>query len=471
MAGTRPSPRRRFAPRSGVVPFLAIVCALIVIGASFTLIRSPTASTVPIAGNKAQLNHIVLVVMENHAYDNFFGTYCVVLSSECPSVGNGIPPGVCLPRNLTDSSKGCVRPFNQTKLSIGDIPHTWIPSHTAYDLGRMDGFLPAENNTTTLGYYNGSTVPVYWDMAQQFGLSDAFYSSALSYSLPNHWYMVAGQSPAAVMQLAPGGLKTPSLRHLYLNQSNVTPTIEEELANHPSVSWRYYEWPLATYPAAINILGDLMPGSAYAIWNPLAGRNQSYELTSHFASRPQFFADVGAGTLPNLAWVVPPGGSSDHPPSNLSSGQDFVASIVNSVSASPYWNSTAILVTWDDYGGFYDHVAPPPVDGFGLSFRVPLLVISPWTPAGYISHITTSFDGILRLMESRFGLGCLTARDCQAAMPMDFFDWDLHRSPIFFAGSDSAVYPFVRPAIGSPIFSANPAQYLLDNYSSLAETD
>ncbi|MCI4351284.1 MAG: hypothetical protein L3K15_07215 [Thermoplasmata archaeon] len=471
MTISRTLPRRRRGASVGVTAPLAILAALIVIGASLTLIRAPTVTTHLVPGLFTHLNHIVMVVMENHAYDNYFGTYCLVTSAACPTVANGLPSGVCLPRNLTNATQGCVRPFSQTALSTGDIPHTWVPSHIAYDSGRMDGFLPAENNTTTLGYYNGTTIPVYWDMAQQFGLGDAFFSSALTYSLPNHWYIVAAASPASVLHLAPGGFKTFNLRHLYLNQSNATPTITEELATHPAVSWKYYEWPLVTYPAAINILGDAMPGSAYAIWNPLAARSESYELGSHFASRPQFFSDVANGSLPNLAWIVPPGSSSDHPPANLTDGQDFVASIVNSVAQSEYWNSTAIFVTWDDYGGFYDHVAPPQLDNNGLSFRVPLIVISPWTHAGFVSHATTTFESILHLMEVRFGLGCLTARDCNAALPTDFFDWHLGRAPVFFGSSATSVYPFAKPAPGSAPYRANPGQYLLDNYSSPSQED
>ncbi|MCI4318999.1 MAG: hypothetical protein L3K23_02560 [Thermoplasmata archaeon] len=443
-----------------------------VVLAGYALVRASGPATGIFPEKLRSLEHIIFVVMENHAYDNYFGTYCRVVSAVCPVAANGLPPGVCLPRNLSDLSLGCVRPYPQTNLSTPNIPHTWVPSHVAYDDGRMDGFLPAENNsTTTLGYYNGSTLPVYWDMAQEFGLSDAFFSSALSYSLPNHWYIVAGQSPASVLQLPAGGLTTFAQRHNYLNQSNATPTIEEELALHPEVSWTYYEWPLLTYPVAINTLGDLTPGSAYAIWNPLAGRAQSYNVAPHFASRPQFFADIAAGTLPNLAWFVPPGGASDHPPSNLSDGENLVASIVNSVESSSYWNSTAIFVTWDDYGGYYDHVAPPQVDANGLSFRVPLLVISPWTPAGYVSHAPESFDSILRLMEQRFGLGCLTARDCQATLPVDYFDWAMHRAPVFFSNATDARYPDTSPTLGRPVFEENPAQYLADNYSSPQEVD
>jgi phospholipase C len=386
--GSRPIPR--------TTPAIAVLSTLILLGAGYTVLTPSGVSTNLIPSPLIQLQHIVLVLMENHAYDNYFGTYCLTASPLCPEVADGLPPGECVPRDLPESDQGCLRPYNQTNLSVPDMPHSWNSSHLAYDDGRMDGFVPAEvNNTRTLGYYNGTTIPVYWDIAENFGLSDSFFSSALSSSLPNHWYLMAGQSPPLVLTLPVGGLTSFPERHEYLNEANATRTIEQELVAHPSVSWKYYDWPLATYRTAINTLSDTAAGSAYAIWNPLAGQSQSYSVASHFASRPQFFADVAGGTLPNLAWIIPGGSASDHPPANLSRGEDFVASIVNRVAASSYWNSTAIFVAWDDYGGFYDHVAPPQLDAGGLSFRVPLLVISPWTPAGYVSHATESFDGIL----------------------------------------------------------------------------
>ncbi|MCI4351280.1 MAG: hypothetical protein L3K15_07195 [Thermoplasmata archaeon] len=451
---------------------LAVVAIALLVGtATYTvgLTQLPSTTTANVGFDRIQ--HIVFVIMENHAYDNYFGTYCGTTSAVCPMSANGLPAGTCIPRNLTEPSDGCVAPFRFSSLSTPDLPHFWIASHTAYDGGRMDGFVQVANNSSEpLGHYDGATIPVYWDMAQQFGMSDAFFSSTLSYSLPNHWYIVAGQSPTAVLKTLIGPNETFQQRHEYLNESNATPTIEEELAAHPSVSWTYFEWPLVPYQTAINTVNYSTPGTAYGLWNPLAARAQSYQRTAHFAPRTQFFADVAGGSLPNLSWIIPPGNASDHPANNLSHGENLVASIVNSVANSSSWNSTAIFVTWDDFGGFYDHVAPPMVDQLGLSFRVPLLVISPWTRAGYVSHATESFDSILHLMEARFRLGCLTERDCRAPLPLDYFDWSLHRSPVPFENAAQAQYPYVPPA-GGVFFLANPQQYFADNFTSLAATD
>jgi phospholipase C len=465
----RPGPRGTLRARQVAA---ALAAALFVAAGTYVLVLRPIAVNSDFSENINQLQHIVFVLMENRAYDNYFGVYCQHASPYCPATADGIPPGTCVPRNVTNPSEGCVAPYNMTTLVTPDMFHYWVQSHEAYDNGRMDGFYAAEGNTTeTFGHYNGSTIPVYWDLAQQFGLSDSFFSSTLSYSLPNHWYIIAGQTPQAILISPLTANVSVQQHHEYLNEANATPTIEGELALHPSVSWTYYDWALDTYSAAISNFDYNAPGSAYAIWNPLAAPYASYQQTSHFASRPQFFSDLAGGTLPNLSWIIPSGTTSDHPPADISQGEDFVASIVNSVEKSSYWNSTAIFLTWDDYGGFYDHVPPPQIDPYGLSFRVPLIVISPWTRAGYVSHATEDFDSVLRLMELRFGLGCLTPRDCDATLPLDFFQWNLHRPPVFFENSTYATYPYHPPPAGTPVYVANLNQYLAGNYSSLADTD
>ena len=145
--------------------------------------------------------------------------------------------------------------------------------------------------------------------------------------------------------------------------------------------------------------------------------------------------------------MIPGPRFSDHPSANLSAGESYVASVVDAVARSPEWYSTAIFVSWDDYGGFYDHVAPPSVDALGLSFRVPLLVISPYTPAGLIVHSLGYFESLLHFVEWRFGLGCLTARDCQAPLPLDYFNFQSPpRAPYLFPTDPGlASYPIVDP--------------------------
>jgi phospholipase C len=394
-----------------------------------------------------RIQHVVVVFMENHAYDNYFGTYCLVLGPDCNSTANGIPPGTCVPYSPTNPGLGCVRPYNYTlhQLSLPDIGHTYDPTIASINGGAMNGFYAAEGNSIeTFGHYNGTTIPMYWDLAEQYGLGDNFFSSALSYSLPNHWYLLAGQAPPQNFKTV-FATDTTSQLHTYLNEANATESVQDLLnATNGRVSWKYYDWPLSNYTNAIQPTPHDGPGngSAYSLWNPLAGRAESYTswYNSHFVQRTQFFSDVDNGALPNISWVIPQGNFSDHPPANVTKGEAFVGEVVDSVEASPFWNSTAIIVSWDDYGGFYDHVAPPSIDPLGLSIRVPIIVISPYTPQGLIVHTSGDFDSILSLMEQRWGLGCITIRDCNAPSMWDYFNFSMSaRAPFLFLLNDT--YP------------------------------
>jgi phospholipase C len=443
----------------------SVLALLLVVGAITnggpTMASGPSARPLAVPGID-QLQHIVFVVMENHAFDNYFGTYCGKVGSNCPVSVNGIPAGVCMPKNPfnTSGKKGCVKPFALTGESSASLPHLWSSSNLAWNGGKMNGFYYAENNVSlTMGHYNGSTIPVYWDMAQEFGLSDNFFSATRTYSTPNHWYLFAANTPAIIHTAV---LSTFNLteKHVYLNEANATKSVENLLVQqHGAVTWRDYDWNLTTYHAAITNLNGANPGSAYANWNVLAAPNISYTQSSHFAGPSRFFTDITNGQLPNVSWMIPQSPYSDHPVANLTRGQNWVASIVNAVENSTYWNHTAIFVTWDDYGGFYDHVAPPTLDPWGLSFRVPLLVISPWTSPGLVNHTQMDFESILHMTEYKFNLGCLNTLDCNATLPLGFFNWSLHRAPAFFHNFGFARYPYVPFQGLGQVYIENPSDF------------
>ncbi|MFI5415540.1 MAG: alkaline phosphatase family protein, partial [Candidatus Lutacidiplasmatales archaeon] len=338
----------------GGTPAIAVAFVLVLVVATVGPLLyfggGPAPSTEPIP-----ISHIVVVDMEYHAYDNLFGGYCTTVGPNCPTGANGVPAGTCVPRDPSNASMGCVVPYNYpaSELSSLDPRHEWNATVASIDGGRMDGFYLAEQKgDLPFGHYNGSTIPVYWDMAQQFGLGDNFFSSALSYSLPNHWYLLAGAAPPQSVNtsvLTNGGF---AAKHAYLNASNRTSTVQDLLNRSPSTTWKYYDWALPSYQTAINepvITG--MPG-AYSYWNPLAARYESYTqwYVNHFASRSSFFNDTASGQLPAVSWVIPDPSFSDHPPSNLTKGESFVASVVDAIESTPAWRSTAIFVTWDDYG-------------------------------------------------------------------------------------------------------------------------
>jgi phospholipase C len=402
--------------------------------------------------------------MENHAFDNYFGTYCPAVSTYCTGVNNVIPAGTCVPLDPTTLSAACAKPFAYTDANWTintPMPHEWNSSAASWDHGKMDGFvLAGRSELDPMGYYDGATAPIYWDIAQQYSLGDSFFSSLLDYSLPNHWHIVAGQAPQQIVDnftfinnRTHG--TTVAGNELYLNESNRTRTVADLLLNS-SVSWKYYDFTLGNYSRAIAMTPTGTPGvetvgSAYDYWNPLAAKAESYNasFTTHFVPNTKFYGDARNGTLPDVSWVIPAGQDSDHPPFNSSTAQGYVASVVNAVESSPEWNSTALYITWDDYGGFYDHVAPPTVDGVQqLGFRVPLLVVSPYARADYIDSEFGYFESVLHLMESRFHLGCITTLDCNAPLPLGSFNFgQAPRAPLLFPTNVSgAVYPMPLPA-------------------------
>jgi phospholipase C len=390
------------------------------------------------------IQHIVVIMMENHAYDSFFGTYCQTLGTYCSNTSNGIPAGTCVPLEPTDLAAGCVKPYNFTSMKEPDMPHTYVSTTEAINGGAMNGFYKAEKDKNeTFGHWNGSAIPVYWDMAENFGLGDDFFSSVVSWSEPNHWYMIAGQAPALSINASQRTLDTPLKLHEYLNEANNTSTVQDLLNNTPSVSWKYYDYALESYQSEIN---HVQGTGAYSAWNPFQARAETYSTfeSGHLVGRSHFFTDLSGPNFPNISWIIPMSNDSDHPPDNLSQGQQYVASLVDAVETSRYWKSTAIFLTWDDYGGFYDGVTPPVLDPLGLSIRVPLIVISPYTPAGVVVDQLGYFESTLHFMEWRFlGNRCLDARDCNAPLPFGYFNFNqTARAPFLFPTNWSkASYP------------------------------
>jgi len=395
------------------------------------------------------IDHVVILMMENHAFDNYFGTYCPTTGAYCSSAVTGEPAGLCVPKDPTNASRGCVKPYylGVSGFYTHDLAHTWNSTHSSINGGAMNGFYAAENSgNLPFGTFGGHALPIDWDIAEEYGLGDYFFSSVASYSLPNHWYLVASKAPANSVNLSTptNGHQSSAYKHTYLNQANNTRTVEDLLNATPSVSWKYYDWSLPTYHK--SIAGGWGEIGAYNYWNPLAASAQSYTSTfdSHFVNRTGFFGDAANGTLPDISWVIPGATFSDHPQlGNMSAGQSFIANVVDAVEESPDWSSTAIFITWDEYGGWYDGVAPPTVSSVGLGLRVPLLVISPYVPLGKVVSSLGDFQSLLHFVEWRFKLGCLGAADCQAPLPFGYFNFNqTARAPIIFPTNyTNASYP------------------------------
>lgn len=412
------------------------------------------------------IDHIVVVMQENHVYDNYFGTYCLNVGPYCSVNATGLPAGSCVPLDPTNLPEGCIKPYLYSWANVttpSDNVHDWAAAHQSYDNGSMDGFYLAEGkHLSPFGYYDGSLLPTYWDIAEEYGLGDNFYASTLSYSTPNHWYLLAGQSPAEGINQTLHKSSNPTVltnaEEAYLNEANDTPTITD-LLTRANVSWSYYDYPLSNYSHAIHAeAGAGLDDSAFDFWNPLAAQAESYQSNDsyHFVASSQFFTDAAAGTLPNVSWVLPTFNDSDHPPASLVNGETWVSSVINAVEHSPEWNSTVVFVSWDDFGGYYDHLPPPQLDGDGVSMRVPLLVVGAYVRENYVGHHFEYFESLLHFIEWRYHLPSLTARDANAPLPLDYFDFNATpRAPWTVPGPTTATYPAPLQAVGAPLAPAN----------------
>jgi len=265
-----------------------------------------------------------------------------------------------------------------------------------------------------MGYHNGADLPNYWAYAGNFVLQDHLFESVTSWSLPSHLYMVSGWSAdcrqpgvAASCVNAPANPRGIGRANGVHQRPDYAWTDITYLLHQHGVSWRYY---LAdgSQPDCYNDAETCIPYpqsvGTPGIWNPLPyfdtvhadGELGNIQTLDHFLS------DAQTGTLPQVSWVVPNDKTSEHPPARISVGQSYVTQLVNAVMSGPDWTSTAIFLAWDDWGGFYDHVVPPTVDGNGYGLRVPGIVISAYARKGYIDHQTLSFDAYLKFIEDEF---------------------------------------------------------------------
>jgi phospholipase C len=451
---------RRPAIRSAAVA--VGLAALFIVAGSFVVENQvPAGSVRPISPMDAFLDHIkhvVVVVMENHAFDTMYGAYCQTKGPYCPMTVAGLPPGTCVPYDPNNLSRGCIRPYpfsEQNDSLFQPLPHGRNSSLNSFNNGSMNGFYSAEDSgLAPFGYYDANTTPLMWDFAEEYGLADNYFGGTLSYSLPTHWSFVSGGNGPPIIDgfglqspVAPNTTSVLRIRSLYLQAAqNVTSV--EDLLNHTSTSWNYYEFSLGQWAIASNITsqnGGASVPNAFNYWNPQAAKKESYgpQLTTHFVPNQQFFSAAAAGTLPTLSWVIPYYNYSEHPPENVTLGDAWLATLIDSVEASPDWNTTALFITYDEYGGFYDNVVPPVVDGVQLGFRLPLVVISPYTPEGLV--VSTLIDpwSILALFEAEGSLGCMAAVDCSAPSALAFFNFSMApRPPMLFPQHDgSGGYP------------------------------
>jgi phospholipase C len=260
----------------------------------------------------------------------------------------------------------------------------------------------------TLSYMDYNVIPNYWDYARKFTLCDNFFSSVPGDSCPNHFYPVAGQS-GGIVNYDAGAYGWASF-----NFSSIVNVFAQA-----NISWKYYmarsdDPKHPTNPRQISI------------WNPLPGF-QKYanapNLGQNLVYTDEFFSDLKAGTLPQVCWLIPTSALSEHPPVDVQKGMNYVTGLINAVMNSSYWQNCAIILWWDEFGGFYDHVKPVQIDQYGFGFRVPAIVISPYSISGAISHTQYDETSPLKLVETAFHLSPMASRDAQANNMLDCFNF------------------------------------------------
>jgi len=273
-----------------------------------------------------------------------------------------------------------------------------------------------------------SDEPNYWSWAQHYTLADHFFSAERGPSYANHLYTISGQSAGAhdnpsrkkVLGSLTWGCDSPPQEKVRVvdEQGDASwvhpcfdiPTIEDRLRD-ANVPWSYY--------AATST----QPGYVWSAFSSIKPVFYGNAWKRHVFPVDQVTRDIGSGSLASVSWIMPRFQLSDHPGSNFCYGENWATQVVNTIMKSPAWKSTAIFLTWDEWGGFYDHVKPPTVDHFGYGFRVPLIVLSPYAKQGYVDHRTGEFDSMLRFIEDNWGLDPLTSRDAHAPSLANAFDF------------------------------------------------
>ncbi len=402
-------------------------------GKAAAFLRGPSGSS--------PIKHVVVIIQENRTFNNLFATFPGAIGT---TVGKKLVGKNPQSINLTEVNLAGQRNLN----------HNYHGYQTAYDGGNMDAFnqvrYPSNNkpeNAAPYEYVNPSQIAPYWAMAQQYALADEMFATQGSASFTAHQDLIRGGTEidsshsmidnppygkAWGCDSAPGTTTTLITTGLqYQRNAGPYPCSDDfpgsgagyltlrDLLDAQSVSWKYYTPKVGDTGAIWNAFDVIAPVRHGAEW----GTKVTWPETN-------VFNDISNGTLASMSWVVPDGPNSDHPNKGSDTGPSWVASIVNAIGESQYWDTTAIIVVWDDWGGFYDPVKPPPLDNQGgPGFRVPMIVVSPYaresTPSqpGYISNTVYEFGSIVRFAEDTFGLGRLGTTDTSSNSIDDMFDF------------------------------------------------
>lgn len=393
-------------------------------GATVKTINKPTPISPQLAAARQKIKHIVIIMQENRSFDHYFGTYPG--ADGIPMV-NGVPT-VCSNDPVTGQ---CIKPFHDSSDINYGGPHGMAAATTDINGGKMDGFVQSvmdgrknycadpktpgctskEQGPDAMGWHDAREIPNYWAYAKNFVLQDRMFEPSASWSLPAHLFLVSGWSATCSNPDDPMSCKNdinnPKQAGAGGNKEDYAWTDMTYLLHKYDVSWGYFltegiepdcendQMFCNQQPLALDVP---------SVMNPLPNFTTVHDdlQLNHIRPTSDFLKSLTDGSLPAISWIIPEYGVSDHPATSILAGQNYVTDLINKIMQSSEWDNTVILLAWDDWGGFYDHVVPPTVDENGYGLRVPALVISPFAKKGYIDHQTLSFDAYLKFIEDIF---------------------------------------------------------------------
>ena len=404
-------------------------------GSSGTIAKAST--TLPAGSDLGAIEHVVYLMMENRSFDHYFGTYRGVRGFDDHPAGNLGAFSQAFPANTTRTPIGRQLPFRfDTTTGMGecthDLTHNWGPQHQCWDNGKMDAFVTThtsaanegpEHGINTMGYYTRADLPYHYALADAFTICDSYHASVIGPTHPNRLMSISGTIDPAGAHGGPVVITNPLPEARF---SVDWPTMPEVLED-AGISWKVYSPAGASYqvdsPEVLLVSDAILPYfSQYK--NPTSAL---YQKAFKPVFPDTFTADIQAGTLPKVSWIIPPLGSDEHPPAPPMLGALFIDQVLQALLSSPEtWAKTVLFISWDENDGFFDHVPPPtpppgtpgeyltvsplPSDasGFngpiGLGMRVPMIVASPFSTGGYVSSDMFDHTSQLRFLETRFGV-------------------------------------------------------------------
>lgn len=327
----------------------------------------------PIARSSFPIEHVIVDCQENRSFDHYYG--------HAPWIGPyGIPAGYSQP----NGHGGSVRPHHIGSLSAPDVGHSWLAVHEEWDFGRMDGFYTADG-IHALGYYTEPDLPFYYNLHDDATLCVNYFCSMLGPTYPNRFYLVGGTA---------GGITTNGV----YGYGVLDYPIILDLLEAAGVSWKVY-----------NLRWDNVP-TGYSDNVFVFFKRWARDPRTRFY-KTDYLRDLEQGTLPQVSFVIPSYtlGYDEHPPANIRVGMRLQQELINALRNSPMWSSSAYILTYDEHGGYFDHVVPPQFDAYGAGIRVPTWVISPYAKKAHLEPTVYEHASILKFIERLFGLPTLAS--------------------------------------------------------------